>query len=70
MPPAKIQPDDCVEALKDPRVVQAFDNALSPFITQCIEALLSKRLEGLTTKLTELTAENETLKKALHEQSV
>jgi len=61
MPPAKVKPGNFVEA---------FDNALSLFITQCIEAVLSKRLQGLTTKLTELTAENETLKKALHKQSV
>jgi len=70
MTPAKVKPDDFVEALKDPRVVEAFDNAFSQFITQCIETVLSKWLKNLTTILTKLTAENETLKNAIHEQSV
>lgn len=72
MPP-KVKPEDLVEALLDPRVLDAVTKALAP-TTSSIEAKLSKKLESFTAtiqalqdKCKALSAENADLKKQLRD---
>ncbi len=50
--------DDLIEALQDDRLVDAIGKALSPLITLTIQEAVKKQLEGLSSAVKDLKAEN------------
>ena len=50
--------DDLIEALQDDRVLEAFSKALSPLITLSVQEAVKKHLEGLSSTVRELKADN------------
>jgi hypothetical protein len=68
MPPKqKSTAEDLIEALLDPRVVDAISKALSPSIALSIDEVLGKRLEGLVTSVRDLKGEVTRLNKQCDE---
>lgn len=58
--------DDLIDALQDPRVIEAFGKAFTPLITKTVEAAVApfaKRLEELNSTVKELHTENARLTK-------
>jgi len=65
----KVKPDDVLDAILDPRAVEAIAKALAPFITTAFDKCLTDRLSSLLTHVDELRAENVKLNKELLQQS-
>lgn len=55
--------EDLIEALHDERLIDALGKALSPLITLSVQEAVKKQLEGLTTTIRELKADNTRLAK-------
>ena len=60
--------DEFVEALSDPRVLEALARALAPMINKTLDEHLATRLNGLNKKVDSLEAVNNDLKKELNKQ--
>ena len=58
MPPKKNLAEELTEALQDGKLVEALGKALSPLISLSVEEALRKQVEGLTTAVRDLKAEN------------
>lgn len=69
MPPKNRSIDDFIEALSEPRVLEALAKALAPFITKTLDAYIATRLDGLSAQLDELKAVNSDLQTEVTKQN-